>query len=309
MREFDPHLVLLQCCPNPLGEDLKREFEGKSCYRMIMTQLHCSWGRGFYFQPIILEYSFQDYFPNHSSKTTIFFNRWRKGENKKVSQKDGSFREYPVLAFYICVNRDRFRPLAPHQNKTEWLKSIAPRTEAIAHELLYADQYAKNFDITTGDVSCPIQLPSPDQEDELLCPTYQIEASIATFEHEAECFKNEADFISQQATETVQKYYNWWLETYGVAENICHRRTRAYLKTRFDHKRVMKNALDSCMAKHGIKDIDPIKFKNHVFENTPFVNELFVEVTNNGCPYTKVEIISHTVLLLNKNNGHVAARP
>src|SRR5664280_1214451 len=137
MKEFEPHLVLLQCCPDPFPEEFRWEFEGRSCYRMVISQAHCACARGFYFQPVILEFSFQDYFPDHSSKTTFILTRWQEGENKKVSQLDGTICEYPILAFYICVNRDLFPPLGSH-NKIEWLTSIAsPRTEGIAHELLY----------------------------------------------------------------------------------------------------------------------------------------------------------------------------
>jgi hypothetical protein len=85
------------------------KLKGLTFYRMVMPQSFCSLQRGFYIQPIILEFSYQQYIPRHKSKTTFLLPRWMKGKKKKVRQPDGSFREYPVLAFYICVNRDLAR--------------------------------------------------------------------------------------------------------------------------------------------------------------------------------------------------------
>ena len=44
--------------------------------------------------------------PDDRAKAAYVFVRWKKGEKKKVRHPDGSFHEYPILAFYICVNRD-----------------------------------------------------------------------------------------------------------------------------------------------------------------------------------------------------------
>ena len=74
-----------------------------------MPHSFCSLRRGFFLQPIILEFSFQQYIPRHRSKITFLLSRWKKSEKKKIRQPDGSFREYPVLAFYVCVNRDLVR--------------------------------------------------------------------------------------------------------------------------------------------------------------------------------------------------------
>jgi len=303
MKEFDPHPILLQCCPLPLPEDSLKEFEGRTCYRMVMPQMYCCWDRGFYFQPAILDFDFNQYFPSHSSKTNFILNRWKPKECKKVPNLDGIFSECPVLAFYICVNRNLFQPLGVHHNKIEWLKSLTQRTEGIAHELLYADQYAKYFDPTAGKTSRPIVLPNPDQEEDLLCPTHQIQTSFDSFKEEKKFFQDEAEFLAHQATEVIQKYYHFWLEHYGVSEGICYRRTLAYLRMRPHHK-LVENSLKTCMAKHGISDIDSLKFKRHVYDETAFVQDFFVEVTKNGCNYPKLEVVSHTVLLINRSNGH-----
>lgn len=84
----------------------KKKSNGLAVYRIVMPQSLCSLQRGFYLQPIILEFSFQQYIPLFRSKPTFIFPRWKKGEKKKVRHPDGSFREYPIRAFYICVNRD-----------------------------------------------------------------------------------------------------------------------------------------------------------------------------------------------------------
>ena len=73
---------------------------------MVLPQSYCSLQRGFYLQPIILEFSFRQGAPLETSKPAFVYVRWKKGEKKKVRYPDGSLREYPILAFYICVNRD-----------------------------------------------------------------------------------------------------------------------------------------------------------------------------------------------------------
>src|SRR5208283_691149 len=87
----------------------KKKVGGVACYRKILPQFFCPSGGGFYLQPIILEFSFQEFIPSHRSKTTFLLPRWKKGEKTKVRLLDGSFREYRVLALYICVNRDLAR--------------------------------------------------------------------------------------------------------------------------------------------------------------------------------------------------------
>jgi hypothetical protein len=87
----------------------KKKAKGVACYRTIMPQSFCSTHGGFYLQPIILEFSFQEFIPSHRSKTTFLLPRWKKGEKTKVQLPDGSFREYPLFAFYVCVNRDLAR--------------------------------------------------------------------------------------------------------------------------------------------------------------------------------------------------------
>jgi hypothetical protein len=73
---------------------------------MVLPQSFCSLQRGFYLQPIILEFSFQQQIPLFRSKPAAIFRRWMKDEKKKIYHPDGSLHEYPVLAFYICINRD-----------------------------------------------------------------------------------------------------------------------------------------------------------------------------------------------------------
>lgn len=106
-KKFDPCSVLLQCSPAPLSEKTKlTTSDGLAVYRTVMPQSVCSLQRGFYSQPIILEFSFQQYIPHHRSKPASIFVRWKKDEKKKVRHADGSLYEYPVMAFYTCVNRD-----------------------------------------------------------------------------------------------------------------------------------------------------------------------------------------------------------
>ena len=242
MKEFDAHAVLLQCCPHPLADEHKKMFDGKICYRMITPYMYCSWGRGFYFQPVILEFSFEQLIPNHSSKTTFINIRWKEGEFKTITQLDGTVTQYPILTFYICINRDLFRPLAAHHNKIEWLNSITPRTEGIAHELIYANQYAKRFDPAVGLSGLNITIPTVDEEEELLCPTYQIETYLGHEEEIKVSSKNQEEFLKQQGTQAVQKYYRMWLENQGVKRDICHRKTCAYFEFRSQRRELVQTA-------------------------------------------------------------------
>jgi hypothetical protein len=85
-----------------------KKSNGQDVYRMVMpqSQSFCSLQGGFYLQPVILEFSFQQFIPLYRSKPASVFVRQKKGEKKKVRHPDGSFREYPILTFYFCVNRD-----------------------------------------------------------------------------------------------------------------------------------------------------------------------------------------------------------
>jgi hypothetical protein len=87
----------------------KKKSKGRAVYRMVLPQEFCSLQRGFYLQPIILEFSFEQWDLSETSKPALIYVRWKKGEKKKVRHPDGSFHEYPILAFYICVNRDLAR--------------------------------------------------------------------------------------------------------------------------------------------------------------------------------------------------------
>jgi|GEM_PF-55212 argininosuccinate lyase len=185
---------------------------------------------------------------------------------------------------------------------------LTPRTEAVAHELLYADQYAKNFDPkakfdpATGKTNHPIELPTEAQEDDLLCPPHQIQASLERFKADRSVFKSEKEFLKRQGTEAVQNYYRFWLKRYGVNEGICRAKTRAYLRMRPYHK-LLETTLKSCMTKHGISEINSQKFKMHAYNNTVFAQDFFAEVSKKGCAAPKEDVIGHTLLLLNKKKG------
>jgi hypothetical protein len=84
----------------------QKKSKGLAVYRMVLPQSFCSLQRGFYIQPIILEWSFPKLISDDPAKPAYVFVRWKKGDKKKVRHPDGSLHEYPVLAFYICVNRD-----------------------------------------------------------------------------------------------------------------------------------------------------------------------------------------------------------
>jgi argininosuccinate lyase len=69
-----------------------------------------------------------------------------------------------------------------------------PRTEAIAHELLYPVQYAKHFDPATGEMEQPVELPSVAEEVELLRRFYQIQASREKLKRTSKSSKAKKNF-------------------------------------------------------------------------------------------------------------------
>lgn len=305
MKEFDPHSLLLQYC-KPLAEEF---LKSTGRYRMVAPYNLCCWEkeRGFYLQPILSEFSFKAECPIHESKKTFMLARWNpNGPFKQITDLDGQVKVYPVLAFYICVNRDRFPPLTPRHNEIEWLTTLTERTKGIAHELLYADHYAKYFDATTGSLTRQIEIPNVDQEDALLCPSYQIESTLHSIEKEfAIEFNGESDFLQQQATTAVQKYYHLWLKHYGVERDICHRRTCAYLRSPIRAQYgFIENTLKDCATKHNLGSVDSAKLHRHVYNKTDFATEFLTKVKANGCDgCSDSEILKHTDILLKRKKS------
>jgi hypothetical protein len=305
MREFNPHLILRECCPLPLGEEYRTNSGDKPCYVRAMPFAYCCWGRNFYFQPVLLEFNFQDFAERHGSKETFFSPRWNADDRpKKITDLDGIERQIPQLIFYLFVNRGVFPPRQAHHNEVEWLNSITQRTRGIAHELLYADQYAKYFDPEIGRPNRPIELPDVEEEEKLLCPCHQIEDTLHYIEKKyAIKYQNEGDFRNYQSTEAVQQYYSLWLKQFGVEREVCHRRTCAYLDSgkRNYHKK-MTDALLKCMKKQEFDKIDPLFFISQVDRQTGFYNDFMGELNGEGCPFSPPEIIEHTLILIKRRS-------
>jgi hypothetical protein len=258
--------------------------------------------------PILQEYDFSEVIPEHSSKKTFMLRRWNPQVDrpKKITDLDGFEIEYPVFSFYVCVNREKFMPREKHTNEVEWMLSTTERTKGIAHELLYADQYAKYFDPLTGRTSKPIQIPTVDEEEALLCPTYLIEAMLLRIEEEyGIAFGDVNKFLSQQTTDAVQKYYYYWLKDHGVERDISHSRTIAYLTSdmRSQYRSLFLNALESCAQKYKIQKLDVAQLKKHVHNDTPFAKEFFSEISKSRFNYSKHEVMQYSEMVLTKKNG------
>lgn len=318
MNEFDPYKALIECTPNPLSD--AHLLEGsEEVYQMVLPYTCCGWNRGFYLQPILLEFNFAHYAPNHATKSSFVFIAWRPTEFRRVTHPDGTEEDLPVLVAYLCVNRSLFPP-RDHQNLIEWLESIKDRAKGIAHELLYADQYAKYFNPLTGQMNRPIEMPTVDQEDELLCPCHKVEALLHTVEQESGIhFRTEDDFLQQQTKSPVLMYYHLWLKERGVERDVCNRRTRLYLRSNMrTHHGVMEGALDRYRGAIGKDDVDALTVRRHASQGTLHWQAYLGEVrhngcqcgcqcTKNGCSCTDRELLEHTVLLVNrarKKRGH-----
>ena len=255
----------------------------------------CGWDRGFFFQPIVIEFDFREVIPNHASKHTFMLPRFQMGKRKLLrgALPDGKNESYPVLSFYVCVNRGQFPP-QDNMNELEWLTSRTERSKGLAHELLYGDQYAKNFDPRLFDPRSPgptfdVQTPSPAEDEELLCPSYEVEALL----HEIEArlgigFKDASDFRAQQRTENLGKYYQKWLKKHAVDSMVCQNRTTRYLESgvRQIYNRML-TALKQAKAKVGIKHLDTQSLHRHMRDNSVFSQEYIRQLvaTNSLQPF------------------------
>lgn len=257
--------------------------------------------------PIIQEFDFTAAMPQHGSKKTFILNRWNphKDKPKIITDLDGIELQYPVFSFYICVNRGKFPPFDPaNGNEVEWMVSMTERTKGIAHELLYADQYAKYFDPYTNKCTKPIQIPTVEEDLALLCPSDLIEKNLHRIEADYGMkFSDGKSFLNQQATVAVQRYYTNWLKNHGVDRDSCHSKTLDYLDSGMRSRvhQFIESALHTCMKSHNIPHIDLAGFKKHVFKNTDFVKQYFSELSASGLVASVHEMIQHTEIWLNKH--------
>jgi hypothetical protein len=302
MNEFDPHRCLIEFTPKPLGEEFLKQTPNGPEYRRVLPYVSCGVSREIYFQPILIEMGLSARAPSHANKASFILVAFRPEQKKEVPSPtfDGTMIKVPIFPFYLYVNRELFPPQAPNQNPVEWMEMMTRRTKAIAHELLYADAYAKYFDPVTRQMTRALEIPTVEQEDELLCPSQEIEVTLHTIEKTFGCSFETADgFVSQQATVMVQNYYRVWLEK-GVERDVCHRRTLAYLSSQ------MRQALHSVMLKRldafgNNGNVTDLQLKTHYREKSPQWKAYVKTLRDEGCECSEKEILEHALLLLSRN--------
>lgn len=310
MNDFDPNAILRQWTPDPLTASTAKFDDLQNQFTAITPHLYCGTNRGFYFQPMLVECNFSKYAPEHASKPSFVFIRWKPSENKDIRTSDGTSLNLPVLAFTVYVNRELFPPQPHDQNSVEWYTTICLRTKAIAHELIYADQYAKYFDPLSGASNRAIEIPDVDQEDELLCPAGQIHSFLDQIKQTyGISWKSSSEFVQQQATTAVQSYYQLWLTKLGVERDVCHRRTKSYLQLQLHvHESKIPNALRASMKRNGVERITPAQFKQHCRKNSTFAVEYISSMRELGVDCGSNDLQDLTLLVIRRNGGTITTK-
>jgi len=283
MKEFDAWSILTHC--SPVLDGTKRVTHDKSNIdHWIAPRMHCSWDRGFYFQPFVIEFDFGKYMPHHAAKRSFVFVRNNANEFKSFKDAEtGVVNRLPVIAFYIFINK-RIFPERDGQNEIEWLNALTPRTTAIAHELVIADQYATRFN-PANNAGFSVTIPTLGQEEELMCPSFEVESLL----HEIEFrfgvkLGTVAEFIAQQDTTAMQSYYHAWLKKHAVEDNLCRNRTHAYLTAniRSTHQHI-EGVLEETKSKHGFSSLSESDLMKHMHNNSGFAKEFVNGLVQGGC--------------------------
>ena len=306
MKEFDAWSILTQCSPVLEGTE-KISFNGSTEKCWVAPRMYCAWDRGFYFQPIVTECDFGKFAPIHASKRSFFLLRVKDGETKTIKDAvSGIVHQWPVVSFYIFINKNIF-PEKDSQNEIEWLNSRTPRTTAIAHELVFADQYANRYDVRNPR-AMRVTIPTPPQEEELMCPSFEIENLLHGIESSKDVdLGTVAAFNAQQQTTAVQKYYEAWLKKHAVEDNVVRGRTNSYLSSgiRGCHQGIA-NALATAKKKHKISEFDELAFLKQMRQNSDFARDFIAGLIAGGlikgfqqlhiscCIGSKQDIHTHT---------------
>jgi hypothetical protein len=201
---------------------------GRLVYGRITPHLHAAFDRGFYFQPVLIECNLGDYLESLAKEPSLISLDGIKGS--KEFNLDGKLHSLPFFPFHILVNRTLFNPQRPREDENTWLNNLTERRRAIAHELLYAKQYAKSYDTESDGLTQSVSNPTSSEEDELMCPMDVLEKSLNTFETEhQQLYLTPGDFVDADPN-ILKTYYRGWLRDYAVSERVCNEQTLNYLK-------------------------------------------------------------------------------
>lgn len=237
---FDPWQLLVNFGTKPLDEN-ERIFEssnadinaliqsGTLVYGRVTPHLYAAFDRGFYFQPVLVECNFANYLESLTQEPSLVSLDGIKGLKQLKNLNDEPY-SLPFFPFYILVNRRLFGPQRPREDENTWLNNLTERRRAIAHELLYARQYAEFYDNETDSMTQSVSTPTSSEEDELMCPMDVIEKALNTFEVEQGVhFLTPGNFVDADP-HILETYFRGWLRDFAVSKRVCEEQTINYLR-------------------------------------------------------------------------------
>jgi hypothetical protein len=226
MNTFSPRKALVEFGLTPLDAAYLNAANGR--YEKVLPFGYCGLDRGFYFHVTLVEYDFE---LEHSHKLSMCGMGPDPVRKKSYKDLDGTTITVGIFEFYIFVNRTHFKRMSEREDYNEWATgSLTARRKAIAHELLYADQYARNYDWNSQSLVQPIVIPTVEEESALQCP----DCVTARFLHTAQEYEgieltSSSDFLASVQTKTIQNYYRQWLTEQAVDRDTCHFWTLRFL--------------------------------------------------------------------------------
>lgn len=178
----------------------------------------CAWDRGAYLQLYLVECEFTEngVSPAGLSNLAVTYSSRTQG----VKRSDGTHVEFPVIDFYLFINKEIFDVLPAMRFY---------RARCIAHELLILECHANNWG-TMSDSGTPNSfLPTKHHEDELLCPFERIEETLCSIDQEFGLkVHRQSDFTAMLSTPAGDKFLQGW-RNQCVDDQTCITRTVLYL--------------------------------------------------------------------------------
>ena len=225
----------------PLEEDFRRKksanplvaqaIDGGGEVYSLPSPLHCvATDRGVFFQTILTEYDFAEIDPKFAQSPSLISLYGFDGV-KACKDAQGETFSIPFHPCDILVNRRLFPPRRQREDEDIWLRVMTERCRAIAHELIYAKQYANSYDADLKNFVGSISTPTPSEEDQLMCPTEQIERVLHACEVEYSEKHVTAGAFVDATPQFLRRYFRTWLTDFAVSEKVASEQTVKYLET------------------------------------------------------------------------------
>lgn len=225
-KPLDENELVFECSEPNVDAIIK---SGKMVYQRVTPHLYAAFDRGFYFQPVLIECNLSDYLETVAREPSVISLNGITGE-KEMTDSAGKRFTLPFYPVYILVNRTLFNSQRPREDEDIWLGNLTQRRRAIAHELLYAKQYAEFYNVVSDTMTQSVSNPTAGEEEQLMCPMEVIEKTLNTFEVEHGLhFLSPGDFVDADSN-VIKSYFDVWLRNYAVPERVCREQTENYLR-------------------------------------------------------------------------------